>query len=612
MRAKRTAGVQPWVNRLSRSRLVLVAVVLVVFAATASSLPGQAAGPHDEVIVTATAVPVPFRNVARSVQVLTRDEIEGLPVRSVDDLLRLLVGVDVRSRGPSGIQGDLFLRGAGFGQVVVLLNGSRINSTQTGHHSTDIPVGIDEIERVEVLLGPGSSVHGGDALAGVINVITRGMGSADRFRIAGGQFGFFSAGGTWSGDDDLPILLSAWSERSSGFTEARDFDTWGFSSRWISDRTRVDFSHTDKDFGAAGFYGPSPSREWTESTLGSWHQILAARDNFEISSTLAYRRHGDHFLWDEKRPGFAENQHRDHGVELLAEMTWIPKAETRLTFGGGLASDWIDSSNLGDHRYRRSSFFAEAQQPLGANLVIYPGFRLDGYSDFGSNFSPSLSALWWVNPQVKVRSSISRGYRVPSFTERFYTDPNHQAVSELAPERSLGFEAGADWIFKDGLMVSATAFLRGERDVIDWLRSDPSARWHTANVHRIDTRGVEWAVKSQPMERLRLTVQYGNLSLRPEALELEAKYLTDYPRHSLTTHGVVILGRGLEFGKSLSYRRKIDGTSYWVADLRVSKRIGSARFRLDVTNLFDADYQEVNGVDMPPRWIRAGIDFELR
>ena len=88
-------------------------------------------------------------------------------------MLRLASSVDVRARGERGVQSDFAVRGASFGQVLVLVDGVRLNDAQSGHHNGDIPVPLDAVERIEVLYGPASSLFGADAFGGTVNVITR-------------------------------------------------------------------------------------------------------------------------------------------------------------------------------------------------------------------------------------------------------------------------------------------------------------------------------------------------------------------------------------------------------------------------------------------------------
>lgn len=120
---------------------------------------GTAAGQdayRQTVVVTAAATPVELGSVTRTLTVITRDQIAELPVRSVADILRLAASVDVRARGGFGVQSDFAVRGASFGQMLVLVDGVRLNDAQSGHHNGDIPVPVEDIERIEILHGPGS------------------------------------------------------------------------------------------------------------------------------------------------------------------------------------------------------------------------------------------------------------------------------------------------------------------------------------------------------------------------------------------------------------------------------------------------------------------------
>jgi iron complex outermembrane receptor protein len=127
----------------------------------------------DTVTVTATRVAVPWGESGRSVEVLTGDEIEAHGVRSVPELLQLFPGLDVRRRGVHGVQADLSVRGGSFEQVLVLVDGVPVNNPQTGHHTLDLPVPVEAIERVEVLYGPGSALYGANAAGGVVQIFTK-------------------------------------------------------------------------------------------------------------------------------------------------------------------------------------------------------------------------------------------------------------------------------------------------------------------------------------------------------------------------------------------------------------------------------------------------------
>lgn len=570
--------------------------------------------PEETVVVTANAQPVTFENLARSVVILTRKHIARLPVHSVADLLRYAAGLEVRARGPRGVQANFLVRGAGFGQVLVLVNGVRLNNSQSGHHNSDIPVVLQDVERVEILYGPGSSLYGADAFGGTINIITRDSSQGLAGRVSGGDFGYVEASlRSGFGGRGVRQSVSATVNRSSGFAFNRDFRTTAVASHtsWGGE-TVLYFSHLNKAFGADNFYGASPSREETNATLLSLSQPLFSKGGWKATGRLFYRTHGDHFLWDFRLPGFFENRHRTHaaGFVSTAERTFTD--QTRLAFGAEAGGDWIRSNNLGRHQFARTSLFAELQQSVGGSATIYPGLRYDRYSTFGSALSPSLSAAWWVAPTLKWRSSVGRAFRVPTFTELYYRDPAHQANSSLQPEKALGAETGLDWLLPSGWLGTVTLFSRWEKGVIDWVRADPTQQWSTTNIHRLQTRGLELALQRAFDSGIFAQVQYAYLNSTAGSVPFLSKYVLDFARHSYSAAFAVDLPADLTWGQRIDYRRRADGRSYWLVDCRLSRDFGPLRLFAEGTNLLNTHYQEIRPVDMPGRWLSAGLELRVR
>ncbi|MGH9308808.1 MAG: TonB-dependent receptor plug domain-containing protein, partial [Vicinamibacterales bacterium] len=445
------------------------------------------------VVVSAASEPVPLDALARAVTVLTRDEIDRLPSWSIADVLRMAGSVQVRSRGSFGTQTDLSVRGGGFGQVVVLVDGVRLNDSQSGHHNADIPVAIARIERIEVLRGTGSSLYGADAVVGAVNIVTRRQTDAPAMSIAGGEHGLVRASGSagWS-SGPVTMSLDGWGTRASGFMFDRELATGGASwAASFSPRRRVSASHLRNAFGANGFYGPSPSKEWTDQTLVSFSDSGGSGAR-RLSTRLSYRTHGDHFRWDVNRPGFAENRHRTHSATAGATFR-TGSARNWTSIGAEAGMDWVRSNNLGDRDFGRAGAFVEVQRALGDRTTVHPALRYDRYSSFGGSWSPSLAAVVSLRPGLRARASAGRAFRVPTFTERYYRDPAHLARAELAPEHAWGVEGGVDWT-AGGWTGGVTPFLRREHDVIDWIRSNPLEPWRTANIRDVRTHGVELTV----------------------------------------------------------------------------------------------------------------------
>jgi outer membrane cobalamin receptor len=579
--------------------------VLIGFAG--APIGAQQPSVKETVVVTATVDPEPLGNVGRTVAILSGDELRTLPIGSVADALRLLASAEVRSRHPFGVQSDFSFRGAAFGQALLLVNGVRLNDAQSGHHNSDIPVPLAEIERVEVVLGAGSSLHGADATGGTVNIITRPGGSRLSADLSAGQHGLLEASTTAGVRlGRIVHVFSGSLSRSDGFMPARDHDVrLGRYQATLGRDTTATLGVVDKEFGANGFYGPSPSREWTDQLLATVHHKYARGNRWRMTADGSYRTHGDRFIYDERNPALSQNTHRSHALAANARWHSALSGTTSMSLAAGGGRETIRSSNLGDHDFTRGSLAAEIRQSLGSRAVLHPGLRVDTYSGFGTSWSPSMSISGWPAAHLKLRGSAGHAFRVPTFTELFYTDPNHQGAGSLRPETAWAADAGAD-VFYGPWVASATVFSRWEDDVIDWTRPSPAVRWSTANIRDVRTRGLESSLKRRWQRGGQAGVEYTWLTSQAPALDLLSKYVLDYAPHSIAA---AASGEWLDVrvGSRAEWKRRFDGRHYWTVDAQLGRAIRRAELYLRVTNAFDEKYQEVRGVDMPGRWIKVGM-----
>jgi len=164
-----------------RTCLCLLAVWLPLVA--------QAPARRDSVVVTGAFEPIPLEEADRPVAIYDVRSL-GLLSNTWVDILRLDPSLDLRQRAPNGVQSDLSINGATFGQTLVLLNGVRLNDAQSGHHNLDVPVPLESVSNIEILRGSGSALYGSDAVGGVVNFITRPPEAPEvRLRAAAGSFG---------------------------------------------------------------------------------------------------------------------------------------------------------------------------------------------------------------------------------------------------------------------------------------------------------------------------------------------------------------------------------------------------------------------------------------
>ena len=593
-------------------RCTVLAVALVACGGAASAQERF----RETVVVTGAAAPVDLATVTRTVSIITRDELARLPVHSIADALRLVPSVDVRARGQRGVQTDFALRGAGFGQVLVLVDGVRLNDAQSGHHNGDIPVPLGAIERIEVLHGSGSSLFGADASGGAINIITRDTPDPGLL-VELGSFGLVSARGQAGGSrGGVRQSVSGAVSRSSGFMFDRDFEVVSASSRTvIDDRTSLFASVLRKEFGANGFYGPSPSREWTNQTLVAADHRIGSGPGWAFEVDGSYRTHGDRFVYRQHDPAFSDNRHRTHEVLGTVRGSRAVGDGGRLTAGVEGGADWIRSSNLGDQDTRRVSGFAEWRHVVNERTDVDLSLRVDRYTEFGTAWSPALGVGWWATPAVRLRASGGRAFRVPTFTERYYSDPNHLARAAIGPETAWTGEAGVDVLFAEGWWLRATAFARADQSVIDWQRPSADVRWQTYNVRDADTLGVELTARRDLTNGAFVQVGYTGQDVSAAEVTQLSKYVLDYAPHVMSLASVVPLPAGWIVAPMVEYkhRSRSGATSDDVVlDLRVSRDFGGFEVRLDGTNLFDSEYQEIAGVDMPGAAFAVSIALGAR
>ena len=238
--------------------------------------------------------------------------------------------------------------------------------------------------------------------------------------------------------------------------------------------------------------------------------------------------------------------------------------------------------------------------------------RVDRYNEFGTSWSPSLGAGWWPSPRLRLRASVGRAFRVPTFTERYYSDPANLARAEVGPEHAWAGEGGADVFVARDWALHATVFARTDTDVIDWLRPSPAVRWQTYNVRDVNTKGVELSVSRSLAGGGFVQAGYTGLDLDASAVDQLSKYVLDFAPHSFTAAASIPLPARLQLAPRLEYRERrrpypqpaggvaVEDRDYALVDVRLARRFG-AHYEVAVegTNLFDVSYQEIAGVAMP-------------
>jgi len=584
-------------------------------------------------VVLGTATPVPLAESSAAVTVLPVED-QMLTLESPQQLLRQDSSVYLENRGSGGGQADIILRGGSFEQALVLLNGLRFDDSQTAHHDLDLPIPLDAIDAIEVLHGAGSTLHGADALSGVVDFLTAAPSASSlHVRAGGGSF-----------DENEESLLGAlvrkrWSTRlaaernsSNGFMVDRDYRNEDAASEsWLSSKLGVSdnlFAVSDRAFGANRFYGPYNSWERTKGWFASGRQELGSR----TSAAFGYRRHTDEFILLRDLPAAYENNHTDGSWQAALRHTVPVRSPSVLLFGIEADGDSIQSYNLsggvtsyalGVHARNRGAGYVDLDlRPAKSRWNLSAGLREELFSGgLQSVASPHLAGSLRLVEQLKVRASGGYGYRIPTYTDLYYSDPATVGNPNLKSESAWSGEAGADWTPLARLSISATGFYSRQHDTIDYIRAIGMTQWRAANLSGLRFSGAETVATWTPATGEKIQIAWTGLVGKQAALiGLQSEYALNYPVENLRANWTAALGHAVTVTNSVAIVKPYQQTGntpwnpnpYPVWNAALTHDSGRVRPYLRLGNLSNTGYQEINGVAMEGRSITGGISLWLR
>jgi vitamin B12 transporter len=577
----------------------------------------------EEVVVTAGIVPVSVSEVPRSVFIIRQDDILNSPAQNLQDLLSYVPGLDVRARGLEGVQADVSIRGGSFEQTLILLDGVKLNDPQTGHHNMNLPVNMNDIERVEILKGQASSIYGPNALAGVINFITKKDNKAAiSANLSGGDFGFYNGGLSLH----VPLvesdnMFSISKTKSDGYRHNTDFDITTFYYKTYvplsSGSANVSVGYTDKSFGANGFYTTKYPSQWEETkTL----LVSAGADysfgQFKIVPKLFWRNNKDHYLLDYSNPAFYMNNHKtnSYGAELQSMLlTKIGSFE----FGGDLNFDDINSSNLGIHHRREGGLSGEyVSIPFENFKILLNGFAYN-YDDYGWKFIPAADLVYQYSNNLNFYTSFGKSFRIPTYIELYYNSPVQKGNALLQPEESITYEAGINYN-TSGLSGNFSLFSRKGKNLIDWAKNinDVNSKYLAGNIADLKTFGIDMGISYRPTFNTdnwfkKISLNYTYLTSNFNEPNLISLYILDHLRHQCISEIIHSAPYNIMFNWAFRYENRYNFDSYFIADLKLSRSFNNINLSLSALNLFNKSYLDVSGIPLPGRWLKVGISFHI-
>jgi iron complex outermembrane receptor protein len=598
----------------------------------------------DDIEVTGSRAPLALGQAARIVTVLTREDIQAAPVQSINDLLKMAVGVDVRQRGPLGSQTDIGIRGSTHEQISILLNGINICDPQTAHNAFDLPCDISDIVRIEVLEGPAARVYGTSSLVGAINIVTKSRHTGQSLRMEGGSFGYVSTAGRVAINSHG---LSANYTRSDGYQRAKSgalnsdyhggkvFYQGGYDGEQIQLNWHAGLS--TKGFGSNTFYSAKFDEQYEKTTkLFTALKINVQYSIFNIQCATYWNRSYDKFELmrnDESKVPFNHHRTDVFGINLNSYFDWIAG---RTAFGAEFRNEDIISGNLGEplnephgnYKYglnRSNLSFHLEHNILLKKFTLSAGFIAvkNTWNEMPFTIYPGIDASLRMDNHWKLYASYNTSLRMPSFTELYYSVGGHKADKHLKAEELRALECGIKY-YSRWLTAQASIFHHHARNMIDWVMDTRESEpiWQSVNHTKVNTFGQEVSINYQS-SMINCQLAYCHLHQQKQETEyLQSQYSLEYLRHKLTAQLRMHLTKSIDL--TLYYRwqdrmgsyttiegKVTDYHPYSVVDARLAWTKDTYSIYIKGNNLTGHRYVDYGNVPQPGFWITGGMKVIL-
>ena len=618
----------------------------------------------DTLLVQTTRIPLKASETGRSISILTKEQIQQLPATTFYELLQTICGVEVQSRGGFGVQGDIVMRGSTFSQVLVLIDGMKINDPLTGHFNCYVPVSNMEIERIEILKGAGASMYGPDAVGGVINIITKGFDSLKNGTTSSGSISYgdnnlvsstasvfhksnkFYVGlgasiNQSKGDSILPVAVND-STTLEGYRNYFDIKNISLSAGFKINNLwelKVRSSILSSDFNARYFYTSYLSDKSTEITSNWFNRVQLQRKTSTgslLDINASYKRSSDEFLYT---PTSDPNIHTMEYLNFTVNNS--NEINEKLIFKSGIQADLrkIESNDRGNHSdYHFGAYLMGVYK--SNNLVLTTIAREDYDENYGFEFCPQINAAYNL-PNLALRASAGRSIRAADYTERYNNNIALKTYIRLGnpnliAERGWSEEIGINYSLSKNALFKATIFSRQSSNIIDYILTNesdidsdigvlvPGANYTFAkNIKDVNVNGFELELNSKFLisENSTLNCQMGYTftDITNDTLGI---YLSSFAKH-LVNAQLILNYNSFQFSISGLYKERTAQAAESISsDLESSYGLLNARvgyslmdnklsLNLQILNLLDKEYQNILGAKMPGRWLMGGISWRL-
>jgi vitamin B12 transporter len=578
-----------------------------------------------EVMIQENRLQMPLSAATRSIQIISKAQIQQMPALSLAEVLSFVAGLDIRQRGIHGIQADVSVRGGTFDQTLILLNGVKLADPQTGHHALNLPIDLNNIERIEILKGGAARIFGQNAFAGAINIVTKvAQEGAATIGLMGGDYA------TWGlkAGISLPMKdfyhqLTLSTERSNGYRSYNSdyqLDNLFYQAQWkIAGRDLNILSGiTTRKYGASGFYAPKDTSSEYEATQT---RFVAIDMPFEagawtIKPRVAWRKHEDDYQYYRYAPDRYRNQTKSN--VLTAELQTSYKSAYGTTgLGLEMNQTWFESTRLDTHQRTQWSLFAE-HRFVWKDWTLTPGVLVTNYSDFGNHAFPGVDLGYQAGPNWRFFANYGASYRVPTYTDLYFKNAANDANPVLKPEKADNYELGLK--YQAGEITGSLAFFRRDGyNIIDRTKDSVHHKWLPTNLSLLKTEGLdfysEWHPSAPPQFAWIKSISLSGTYLTKTTLEKPvalSRYAFDQLNWQINVGVHHAIWKHLSQNIRVRYLDRANLPDYTVVDLKWFWIQNQWNLYLQMTNLLNRTYTESNGIPMPQRWISGGVSYRLK
>lgn len=625
-------------NPLSNiQKCLIIFVVLLVCLAVGPAIPaGAEESPvfyGEEVIVTASHVPVKNNELPVSATVITSTEIDTFGARNLGDVIKLTFGTFPKTTGFLGSQVSGNIRGSSAQQILILVDGQRVNSPLLGGYDLgDLPT--DNIERVEIVRGPVSALYGSDAIGGTINIITKkapgenkaGIILAPTLMEMGANNVILSASG---GNGEMDCLFSANSTGSPGYRENSDYTALKYSGD-ISGRLNDDASarfcfdvyNAKKGVpGSLTFPTPATRQEDNDRQF----RLLTdekINDRWDMKFNSSFDEMDQSFSADPDTTPYDRYNSYSSQYDLLNNFRIDPANE--LVLGAEYRDDRSRSTLSGTHLVTNKAYYLEDHLQLIDQLSMTASMRRDEHSAFGDVNSPRVGLVYELVKGLSLWTSYGESFRAPTLNDlyTYYVDPIWGTIMKgnrkLKPEKGNSTEIGVKWDASDSTRISANYFSNKVDDLIEWVDiSGTWATWEPQNIASANICGYELGIDHYLYRDLKAFINYSGLIPVDTATGKDLVYRPreqynaglEYNDAAGDSAALFLRHVGVRFDNK-DNSRSVD--AYTTVNIKCTSSI-APRLQLEfgADNFLNEDYQDTFDYPMPGRIYSFGIKYNL-